>query len=292
MSSLSFPGLGISEFSLNSTAFSIFGRDIAWYGIIITLGIIAGYLYTQFRGNYEGIKTEDIMDYTIITVISAILGARLYYVLTNLDRYDTFMEAIAIWEGGLAIYGGIIAGAIAVFCVSKFKRISFFKMADAVTPGVMLGQIIGRWGNFFNIEAFGGPTTLPWRMCSPVIASDFSKKGLVDDTGFLQVLEGTLGAHPTFIYESVWNIIGFILINIFYKKKKYNGQIALMYFTWYGLGRMFIEGLRTDSLYVGPFRISQIVGFATFLLGAVTLLVLQIKKFSNLTKKEATESFE
>jgi len=253
MNTLSFPGLGIGEFTVNRTAFTVFGHEIRWYGIIITLGILLACTYIAYRAGQSGIVVDDVLDYAIFTVIFGILGARIYFVLMNLDTYDSLGEAFAIWNGGLAIYGGIIAGALTIFIVSKIKRIDPLLFFDAVAPGVMIGQILGRWGNFFNVEAYGYETDLPWRM------------GITTKTG-------TVYVHPTFLYESLWNLLGFLLINLFYKKKAYNGQILYFYVAWYGFGRMFIEGLRTDSLYVGPVRVSQAVALLSFL-AAIGLLI-------------------
>ena len=266
MNYISFPGLGINEFPLKKIAFSLFGRDVAWYGIIITCGIILALLYVCYRAKKdEGIKIDDVFDYAIYLVFFGVLGARLYYVIMEFDSYkgetfgQTFMNVIAIWEGGLAIYGGIIAGAIALVCVSYYKRIKTAKAFDMVAPAVMIGQLIGRWGNFFNAEAHGGETALPWRM------------------GIRSPEEATATFyHPTFLYESLWNLVGFILINLFYRKKRYDGQIFIMYITWYGFGRMLIEGLRTDSLYVGGFRISQVIAFLCFFFGAAFLTAMEI----------------
>ncbi|MFA6948777.1 MAG: prolipoprotein diacylglyceryl transferase [Eubacteriales bacterium] len=255
---ISFPGLGIGEFSVNSVAFSIFGHSVTWYGIIVTSAIVVGFLYALYRSKFEGITNDDVLDEAIYLIIFSIIGARLYYVVTSLDKikYDSFYDVIAIWNGGLAIYGGVIAGAITTFVVAKIKKIKFTKMFDMISPGLMLGQAIGRWGNFMNAEAFGGETTLPWRM------------------GIQNIYHiDTIYVHPTFLYESLWNLIGFFIINALYKKKRFDGQIFLMYATWYGFGRMFIEGLRTDSLYVGQFRISQLVAAASFIAGLILLIV-------------------
>lgn len=257
---ISFPGLGIEEFVLNREAISFkignFPVVIMWYGIIICLGIFAGFFYFAYRAKQQKLVFDDVIDITLVTVITAVAGARLYYVVFYggyLETDGTFIEnvlgslynIIAVWNGGLAIYGGIIFGALAVIFMSRKKKVSFFKLADMVTPGVMLGQLIGRWGNFCNGEAFGAETTLPWRM------------GLCNSETHYK----TLYVHPTFFYESLWNLIGFTLINIFYKKRKYHGEVALWYFTWYGLGRAFIELLRTDSLMIGPFRVSSMLSF-------------------------------
>ena len=266
MNYISFPGLGIDEFPLNKVAFSMFGRDVVWYGVIISIGILLAVAYVCYRAkNDEGIKIDDVFDYAIYLVFFGIIGARLYYVIMEFDSYkgntigQTLMNVIAIWEGGLAIYGGIIAGAIALVFVSIYKKINALRAFDMIAPSVMIGQILGRWGNFFNAEAYGGQTTLPWRM------------GIRTPGESVATF-----VHPTFLYESLWNLIGFILINIFYRKKRYNGQIVLMYITWYGFGRMFIEGLRTDSLYVGDLRISQVIAFLCFFIGLVILTSMEI----------------
>ena len=256
---ISFPGLGIGEFSVNSEAIRIGDFSIAWYGIILSLGIIAAIAYLFWRKEYCALTTDDIIDYALIVVPSGIIGGRLYYVLTSLEKYDSFYEVIAIWEGGLAIYGAIIGGAIAVLCVTLYKKKNFLAIADCVCPGILIGQIVGRWGNFFNGEAYGYDTYLPWRMG----------------------LNGRF-VHPTFLYESLWNLFGLILINLFFKHKKYDGQVFYMCFAWYGFGRMLIEGLRTDSLYIfGSIRISQLVGAICFIVFGGLLIYNLIKEKRN-----------
>ncbi len=260
-SEIAFPGLGIGKFVIDRIAFTVFGRDVAWYGIIIALGMIAAVAYVMYRaGQYRGITSDDIIDYAIAMIFFGVIGARLYYVITS-DASYTFIEALQIWNGGLAIYGGIIAGGLAALAVSYVKGIRPLCFLDMVAPGVMIAQAIGRWGNFCNGECFGGETTLPWGM----ELTHLSSRG--------NVVEAFGTVHPTFLYESLWNVIGFVLINIFYKKRRFDGQIFLSYVAWYGLGRGFIEGMRTDSLYVGPFRISQLVGFVSCAV-AVTLLII------------------
>lgn len=269
---ISFPGLGIEEFSVNPVAFTvpIFGGiEVRWYGIIITCGIILAFLYAYFRSKQDGVTLDALSDIAIYTIIFSIIGARSYYVLTSLDKYDSFLEMIAIWEGGLAIYGGLIAGAITVLVCCRIKKLSFCKLGDAVVPGVMIGQMLGRWGNFFNGEAYGGIVAEN----SPLY---FIRMG-ISPHDFNNIYSDMAYVHPTFLYESLWNLLGFIIINLLYKKKKFDGQIIIMYFTWYGFGRMFIEGLRTDSLYIGVFRISQVVGFACFVIGSVLLAYFLVK---------------
>ncbi len=277
-SEIAFPGLGIDKFKIDRTAFTLFGREVAWYGIIIALGMIAAVAYVMYRvKQYKGITTDDVMDYAIFMILFGVIGARLYYVLTSETDY-TFLEFFEIWNGGLAIYGGIIGGALAALVVSYVKGIRPLCFFDTVAPGVMIAQAIGRWGNFCNGECFGGKTTLPWGM----ELTHLNSKG--------NVVEYLGTVHPTFIYESLWNVIGFILINILYKKRKFDGQVLLMYVAWYGLGRGFIEGMRTDSLYVGPFRISQLVGFISCAV-AVAFLVVGLFK-GRIYESAATEKRE
>lgn len=263
MVTISFPGLGIGNFTVNKVAFTIpifGGIEVRWYGIIITIGIILAFWYCTYRAKQENISFDDLLDMAIFTIIFSVIGARLYYVLTTLGEYDSFYDVIAIWEGGLAIYGAIIAGAITIYFVCRHKKIKVMKAYDMVCPAVMIGQILGRWGNFFNGEAHGTEIVEG----SPLY---FIRMGLQHE-GWSKMYY----YHPTFLYESVWNLIGFIIINALYKKKKFDGQVFLMYISWYGFGRMFIEGLRTDSLYVGIFRISQVVGFLCFVIGTAALV--------------------
>jgi phosphatidylglycerol:prolipoprotein diacylglycerol transferase len=278
MDKLSFPGIGIDPFEIDRVAFKIFGLEIYWYGVIITIGMILAVLYTIWRTRQIGILIDDVSDIAIFTIIFGIIGARLYYVLTSLDQYDSILEVFAIRDGGLAIYGGIICGALTVFTVCKIKKLNWLALFDCITPGVMIAQALGRWGNFFNVEAYGSITKLPWRMCSESIASELYYGGQITLNEALAIMDGSLGVHPTFLYECLWNVLGFVLINIFYKKKKFDGQIALSYFAWYGFGRMLIEGLRTDSLYVLGFRISQVIGFLCFTVCTAVIVYVLIRK--------------
>jgi len=246
-SKISFPGLGIGEFTVDSVAFSIGDVDIAWYALIITLGMILAVTHLIFRAKQVGISVDTILDYVLITIPVGIIGARLYYVIFSPGHFDSFYDVINIREGGLAIYGGILAGALSVFVISKVKKIPFLTLADTCTPGIILAQGVGRWGNFMNGEAYGGVTDI------------FCRMGLNNgSTSYL-----TEYVHPTFLYESLWNILGFIIANLFHKKRQFDGQVFLFVFGWYGLGRAFIEGLRTDSLYLTvfgvDFRASQLL---------------------------------
>lgn len=259
---IGFPGLGIEPFEINPIAAKIFGREIAWYGILISLAFIIGFFYSMWRGKKEGIKPDDMIDIALFSIPAAIVGARLYYVVFEIENYHTFYDVIATWEGGLAVYGGIIFGIASAFLVSRYKKISFFNVMDSVSPAIILGQAIGRWGNFMNAEAFGELTDLPWRMS---IQGGNSGYNLIE-------------VHPTFLYESLWNVTGFVILTLLFKKKKFNGEIFLMYVSWYGFGRMLVEGLRTDSLYLGPVRISQILGGLCFVFGILLLIVMFIRQ--------------
>lgn len=283
---ISFPGFGIEPFKLDPVAVEVFGHPIMWYGIIICLGMVLAFAYALSRAKIEKIKTDDVIDLAIFLVIFGILGARLYYVLFSLDSYivegsflKTLGEIIAIWNGGLAIYGGVIAGFFTILVFSKVKKMRFSTLLDVVAPAVMIGQIVGRWGNFMNAEAYGSETALPWRMG---IHSSFDGGNSFYSEMFV---------HPTFLYESIWNLIGFIIISVFYKKKKFNGQIFLFYMSWYGLGRMFIEGLRTDSLMIGPVRVSQILAAVTFAVGLGLMVwnLINVKKYNEVLKVETTK---
>ncbi len=268
-SKISFPGLGIEEFSVNSVAFTIPGTDIgiAWYAIIITFGMLCCIAYVILQSKKIGVTIDDIIDYALFTIPIGVIGARLYYVIFDTENtYETLAEVFNIRGGGLAIYGGIIAGALTVLGVSFFKKINFFAIGDCVAPGVLLAQGIGRWGNFMNGEAFGGPTDL------------FIRMGLQNRNTYGQLMY----VHPTFLYESLWNLLGVLLVYLYSRLvgKKYDGQLILLTFGWYGLGRMFIEGLRTDSLYIGDtgIRVSQLLAGIILAVCVVLLILFALKK--------------
>ncbi len=256
-----FPGLGNISLEMNPVAFTLFGRGVAWYGIIIAAGFLLAALYVLRRAPSFGLNEDIVIDAMLWATPVAIICARAYYVTFNFDLYrDDPLSMLYIWEGGLAIYGGVIGAllTLAVFC--KVRHVKFGALADLGAMGLLIGQIIGRWGNFVNCEAHGGETTLPWRM---VITYSPESADLA------------VGYHPTFLYESLWNLLGFVLIHFYSKKhRKFRGEICLMYITWYGLGRGFIEGLRTDSLYFfgTNMRVSQFVGFASFIVGLALLI--------------------
>lgn len=269
ISKISFPGLGIGEFEVNSVAFEIpwFGGEsleIAWYALFITLGMILAATYTILSAKRIGITADDVIDFALLVIPIGVIGARLYYVFSKIEQYHSFFDVINIRDGGLAIYGGIIAGGLTVVAVCYFKKINFLAFADHVAPGVILAQGIGRWGNFMNGEAFGYATD--W----------FCRMGLENNlTGYEMSF-----VHPTFLYESLWNIAGFAIAALLTKRKRQDGQIFLLVFGWYGFGRMFIEGLRTDSLYLfnTNIRVSQLLAFIIFIISLVAILYLQFTK--------------
>lgn len=285
MIEVSFPGLGIDNFQLNPVAFEVFGLEVRWYGIFITLGMLAAFAYAYYRSKQEQFSAENLLDMGLYIIIFGVMGARLYYVLTSLDHYilpnrsawENFVDMINIRGGGLAIYGGIIAGGLTLYFYCRWQKKDWRRALDMVGPGVMIAQAMGRWGNFFNGEAHGGIVGAN----SPLY---FIRMGLSPN----DLAPGMVYVHPTFFYESLWNAVGFVLINLFlYKRKKFNGQIFLTYVAWYGFGRMFIEGLRTDSLYVGPFRISQVIGALCFLVGTGLIVYMLIR----CKKQEAMEEY-
>lgn len=258
---ISFPGLGLS-FNPSRVAFSIGSKPIYWYGIIIAAGFLLAVYYAMRRADQFGLTQDNIIDMLICAVPLAIIGARAYYCLFSWNLYkDDPIRVLYIWEGGLAIYGGVIGAVIGLFLYTKVKKVKTSALLDIGGLGLLIGQSIGRWGNFMNREAFGAQT------------DSFLRMGLTDANG------ATIYVHPTFLYESVWNAIGLLLLHFYSKRRKFDGQIFLMYLGWYGLGRMFIEGLRTDSLYVGAsnLRVSQLLAGICFL--AVVIFLVYDKIF-------------
>ena len=267
-SPISFPGLfGDWEFTASEVALDI-GKGIYWYGIIIAVGVLAATALCLRLRNKFGVSEDNVLDVVLLGVPSAIVGARAYYVIFYLDLYRTsdggidWGRAIALWDGGLAIYGGIIAAFAVGILYCRWKKVPIGALADLCVIGFLVGQSVGRWGNFMNREAFGGATTLPWRM------------RLVLETGeFIEV-------HPTFLYESLWNLAGILLlVFVLTPRRKFDGQNMWSYFLWYGLGRVWIEGLRTDSLYLfdwtlfgQPIRVSQALSGTMILVSAAALI--------------------
>lgn len=287
---VTFPGLGLS-FTLNRVAFTVLGRPIYWYGLIITCGLLLAVVMCSRLGKRFGITEDQILDLMLFAVPAALVSIRAYYVLFNLDLYrrtDGSLDWSAILrysDGGLAIYGGIISSIIVLLIFCRVRNISFLAFADLGVHGLFLGQLIGRWGNFMNVEAYGGPTALPWRMCAESIARNMLNQGYVDQAGCQAILSGTLGVHPTFLYESLWNLLGLFLVYQLGKRRRFDGQCFLFYIFWYGLGRAWIEGLRTDSLYFFgmtlfgvPIRTSQMVAIVSALAAGAVLLWMSWKR--------------
>ena len=252
---ISFPALGL-DFTINRVAVNLFGKDIYWYGIIICIGFILAALYVNSRVKEFGVTSDNLVDCLIICVPAGIVCARIYCVVFEWDYYSQHLsEIIAIWNGGIAIYGAVIGVLIGLFAYSRVKKLSFATLCDLAAFGLLIGQCIGRWGNFVNGEAHGGPTALPWGMS----------------------INGGEPVHPTFLYESIWNLLGFIGLHFYSKKRKFPGEMALLYVAWYGLGRAWIEGLRTDSLHLGSLRVSQVLA-AVSCIAAVALLARQYNR--------------
>ena len=251
---ISFPSLGLTMNPPRNLEIGPF--NIHFYGMIIALGLILAVIYACRRSKEFGIREDDLLDGVLWVTPFAILCARAYYCIFSWESYASDpIRVLYIWEGGLAIYGGVLGAIIGVTVFCKLKHIKLPMLLDLVSLGFLIGQSMGRWGNFFNREAFGAETTSFLRM------------------GLMNGYTGTVTYyHPTFFYESVWNALGFLLLHHLSKKRQYDGQIALGYVAWYGLGRAFIEGLRTDSLYWGPFRVSQLLAATSCILAVAVLL--------------------
>lgn len=276
---IQFPRLNWT-FHINPTAFTIFGIDIQWYGIIITFGLVLALIYVMPKMKRFGLDAERALDAIIGGVLGGIVGARTYYVLLNWEDYrGDFKAIINTRNGGLAIYGGII-GAVAVgLIICKIRKVKFLPMLDITVLGFLIGQGIGRWGNFVNQEAFGTNTGNIFGMTGGEIQatilrntaySDGSMAGL--DMNYLQTV------HPCFLYESAWCLLGFLLISTYSKHRKYDGQILLMYMAWYGAERFIVEGLRTDSLMAGGIRFSQVLSLVILVVSVVIQTVMFFRR--------------
>lgn len=273
---ISFPGLGIGEIN-PPDGFSIFGFDIKFYGVIIAFGVLMAALYACRRAKEFGLTADDIYNCVLIGVPCAIVGARLYYVLL----YGTpFNEWLNIRDGGIAIYGGVIGAVTGVGVFSLFnkeRRKKFLPCADMAGLGLLIGQSIGRWGNFFNREAFGS-------YCDNIFAMRLPESCLngLSDSAVIELrekaIDGFVQVHPTFLYESVWNAVGLVLLHFLSKKRKFDGQVFLYYAAWYGLGRMWIEGLRTDSLMGGSLRFSQVVAIVSVIVSVALLVWILLRR--------------
>ena len=273
---VSFPGLGL-EMEINRVAFTVFGVPIYWYGVCIALGLLLGMLYAFRYAKSYGIDADRMVDVIFASTIAAIIGGRAYYVATAPFKYQSIWEMIDIRLGGIAIYGGIIAAFAMGALMCRVRKVPMLPMFDLAAQGFLIGQCLGRWGNFFNQEAFGGNTTLPWGMISESTQQ------------YLQAVQETLAAqgmtvdpsmpvHPTFLYESIWCGLGFLLLWRYSKHRRFHGEMTLLYIMWYGFERFFVEGLRTDGLMVGNVRISQAVA-ALSVAAALVLWVILRRKY-------------
>lgn len=266
-SPIRFPGLfGEWTFTGSSKALDI-GGGVYWYGILIALGVILATLFCLRQRKKYGLTEDNLLDLVLMGVPAGIIGARIYYVIfylelfRNSDGSFSWSKAIAVWDGGIAIYGAIIGALIVIFCYSRVKKIPFFAMTDVVVMGLLIGQAVGRWGNFMNREAFGAETDI------------FCRMQLTLHSGEL------IEVHPTFFYESLWNVVGLLIIIFFVQKfREFDGEVTWFYFLWYGFGRFWIEGLRTDSLYLfnwqlfgEPIRVSQALSVVMVIVAGVML---------------------
>jgi phosphatidylglycerol:prolipoprotein diacylglycerol transferase len=261
--------------------FELFGFKVYWYGVIIAAGFLLALLYALYRKKDFGLTEDNVIDMLLFAVPISIIGARLYYVVFNFDIYrGDIASMFRIRDGGIAIYGAVIAGALTIYIFSKVKKIPVGALLDDVSIPLLIGQAVGRWGNFMNREAYGAVTELPWRM------------GLTLSDGAITYV------HPTFLYESLWNLLGIILLHFWSKKhRKFDGQLFLMYLCWYGFGRFFVEGLRTDSLYFfnTGLRVSQLVAVITFVASAILMIIINKSKnkkelYVNKTAEQPSEN--
>ena len=263
LTEISFPLFG--DWSINpSKGFSIGPLSIHWYGLLIAIGMLLAVVYACRRCKTFGLTDNDLIDGVLCIVPFAVLCARAYYCIFEWDTFASNpISVLYIWEGGLAIYGGVIGAAIGivVFSLVKKNKVKLTTVLDITALGFLIGQSVGRWGNFINREAFGAETSSFLRM------------------GLLNKLTGEVTYyHPTFLYESLWNASGFVLLHFLSKKRKYDGQIALGYVAWYGLGRAMIEGLRTDSLYLGPIRVSQLLAAVSCMIAVAVMIIMTFKR--------------
>lgn len=279
-----FPHLGIQIEELKSVMLSIFGMDLYWYGFIITLGVFAGYMTAITIAKRSNQKVDTYTDILIYGLISAIIGARLYYVIFSWDTYkNNLLEVFNLRGGGLAIYGGVIGAVIMASIYAKVKGLKFFNIADTAAPGLIIGQAVGRWGNFMNQEAFGGYTNSLFAMQLKVEnvrhlpQSVMEKVVSVGGVDYIQV-------HPTFLYESLWNLGVYIILLAYWKKRKFEGEIFFMYLLLYGLGRVWIEGMRTDQLIIGQtgIAVSQLLS-GILIIFSIGVILYKRKKSKNIT---------
>ncbi len=275
---IAFPHMGIYLKNVPKS-FSIFGFEIALYGVIIGIGVIAGIAFAAGWAKRTGQDPDLYWDFSIYAVICSIIGARIYYVIFAWDRYkDNLLSVFNIREGGLAIYGGVIAAFITLFVYARLKKQNAFRMADTGVLGLILGQVIGRWGNFTNREVFGEYTDSFFAMRIPV---DMVRPEDISETIAAHMTEGVnyIQVHPTFLYESLWNLAILILMICYFKHKKFEGEIALLYLGGYGLGRAWIEGIRTDQLFIPGTQlpVSQVLAVFLFVGAVICDMIIRFK---------------
>lgn len=250
--------------AINPIAFSLGGLEIRWYGILIATGIVLAFLVVQREMVKRGMHEDFLTDLLIWAVPISIISARIYYVIFSWDMYkDNPINAIKIWEGGIAIHGALIGAFLTAYFFTKKRGVSFWKTVDIAAPGILIGQIIGRWGNFMNQEAHGGP-----------VSERFLETTIIPDWIMKQMTIDGVTYHPTFLYESMWNLVGLIIILFLRRVALKRGEMFLFYLTWYSIGRYFIEGMRTDSLYGGVLRAAQVVSIVT-IIAAVTFFIVR-----------------
>lgn len=279
MHTVSFPKLGL-EFNINPNALQIGSFRITWYGVIIAVGILLAMLMAFRNAKRFGVNADKLVDVVLGGLIGGVVGARLYYVIFSWDQYKENLSAIwHTWEGGMAIYGGVIGAFLVGMIVARCHKMRVLPVLDLASLGFLIGQGIGRWGNFVNGEAFGCNTDLPWGMTGTRIVSYLSDTDNIATLTSLGVsVDPNAPVHPCFLYESIWCLLGFVLLYLYSKKhRRFDGEIFLMYLGWYGFERMIVEGLRTDSLLIGKIRVSQLLAGLLFVACLIAWLVIRGK---------------
>lgn len=267
VNTIEFSKLGIGPFDVNRVAFSLFGIDIYWYAIIITAGMLLAIFFAARNAKNVGLTSDNVLDIALIGIPTSVIGARLFFVLFTLDQYKSFWDVFDIRDGGLAIYGAVIVAFIDGFVYCRVKKISVLALFDLGAMGFLIGQSIGRWGNFMNAEVYGRET----------------------ESIFGMSINGNGPFHPTFFYESVWNLVGFVLIFVYFKKfRKHNGEVSFLYFFWYGLGRFFLEGMRVEKyiLKLGGINVDQWLAALFCVVGLAAFVFARLGKFEKKTVAE------
>ncbi|MCL2539083.1 MAG: prolipoprotein diacylglyceryl transferase, partial [Oscillospiraceae bacterium] len=281
---VSFPVLGI-ELTLRRVAFSLFGIEVYWYGLLIALGTVLAVLYAFKKLDEFGLDQDRVIDVILVGTICAVVGSRLYYIIFSAPgEFNSLREALDIRRGGVAFYGSVIGAFASAVISCRIKQLKLRPVADLAAIGFLIGQCVGRWGNFINQEAFGGNTSLPWGMTSQHISQYLRLNQLSLEARGMQI-DPLMPVHPTFLYESLWCLLGLILLTLYIKRRMYDGEIFLMYLAWNGAGRSVIEGLRTDSLYLGTIRISQLLAFVGFITAVLAIMVIR-KNVSDKRKED------